>query len=472
MVETSVKSDRSTSSERASTHVGETEQRSAESSQKISVEERRRTMRRMTEARSQILEKQPFYGELLMHLQMGVVRCGTACTDMKHLMFDPDFAKRLSMDELMFVMEHEVLHCALNHCIRGREKLPMLYNIACDIVVNSNIMQTMGVDHFTIDGEEVMHLAPDKNEGYKYSAEQIYEMLLQRAPQSAGTGLSGNNAGQGSGKAGANSDKSDSQEVENKNTGDEKTGDENAAGSYAGAFDDHGIWASIDVTSSLEDEWKHTLQKTAFGKGWSLEHVPPSVREYVRLLEYDSQIDWRSALQDFVQLHADRFDYSFSPSDRRYAGSDFVMPAFTETETEKISNIWFCVDTSGSIDDGILRTVMAEIRAAILQFENIEGKISFFTTRITEPQPFEDEDSFLTIKPQGYGGTNFAAIFQYMQEHMIDDLPVAVIVLTDGQCDYPDEEEALDVPVLWILVDQKEDAPWGRSIHIESNGEI
>ena len=56
-----------------------------------------------------------------------------------------------------------------------------------------------------------------------------------------------------------------------------------------------------------------------------------------------------------------------------------------------------------------------------------------------------------------------------MKEKM-EELPVAVIVLTDGYCRYPDEKMALDVPVLWILYNNnnQNDAPWGRSIHVDS----
>ena len=113
-------------------------------------------MRRLTGIRTSLLSHYPFYGQLLMALGIGLAPCGTACTDMRQILFDPEFTDRLDDEELMFVMIHEVMHCALKHCIRGRELDQDLYNTACDIVVNSNILKTMGVSRFVVDGEEAM----------------------------------------------------------------------------------------------------------------------------------------------------------------------------------------------------------------------------------------------------------------------------------------------------------------------------
>mgnify|MGYP003324774328 CR=1 FL=1 len=38
----------------------------------------------------------------------------------------------------------------------------------------------MGISSFSVAGEEAMHLTPAKNEGYLYSAEEEYEMLMEK----------------------------------------------------------------------------------------------------------------------------------------------------------------------------------------------------------------------------------------------------------------------------------------------------
>ena len=138
------------------------------------------TAKRMTEARALLVRDNPFFGRLALGLKLACAPCGTACTDGTRLIFDPDFAEKLTDRELMFVIFHEVLHCALEHCTRGKGLNSELHNIACDIVVNSNILLSEDMDLKAITLKKYgvsMHLAPDGKEGYKYTAEQIYEML-------------------------------------------------------------------------------------------------------------------------------------------------------------------------------------------------------------------------------------------------------------------------------------------------------
>ena len=126
----------------------------------------REISRRLSESRSCLLARYPFFGHLLLRMPFGLADCETAYTDMQRIVFDPDFAMRLPPQELQFVMLHELMHCVLRHCIRAAGFQPELFNIACDIVVNSFILEAIRADTFQIDGSEVMHLAPDGTEGW------------------------------------------------------------------------------------------------------------------------------------------------------------------------------------------------------------------------------------------------------------------------------------------------------------------
>ena len=74
----------------------------------------------LTAVRASLLLREPFYGHLLMNLKFGIASCGTACTDMRRILWDPEFISGLNEEEIEFVMEHEVLHCVLQHPFRGR----------------------------------------------------------------------------------------------------------------------------------------------------------------------------------------------------------------------------------------------------------------------------------------------------------------------------------------------------------------
>ena len=340
---------------------------------------------------------------------------------------------------------------------------PELFNIAADIVVNSNILYSMGIPEFEVAGIPAMHMTPDGREGYHFSAEEVYKMLLQNA---VSCGIAGNapdcssDDSSGLSGSGGNDDDNGNMSVSG---GESDSGTESSSGS----FDSHEIWSSVEENDAETDKWKKLTVEG--GRKYSSAEMPLSVREYILELEREAKVDWRTVLQDFIQLYHDRFDYSFFPSDRRYTWSDFVIPAFSEQDDEQIENLWFCVDTSGSISRDLLSEVLSEIRQAILLFDHLSGKLSFFDTHVTEPIPFDDEEDLLDIPAAGGGGTSFAAIFRYLKKFSEEDMPSAIIVLTDGYCDYPQESAAMDIPVLWIIYDNPVDPPWGRFVHIDSD---
>lgn len=375
---------------------------------------------KLTRIRNQILLSYPFYGSLLMRMRFSLADCETACTDMKRILWDRAFISRLGDQEAEFVMLHEILHCCLLHCLRGQGMIDDWYNIAADIVVNSNILSAMGLGEFIVDGSPVMHLAPDGKEGREYTAEQVYEQILKHAREQL------------------------------------------VCANYDGWLDSHSIWKEIRHTELMQELWKESMRQAAKQAG----NATPSLIRQILDIEEKGQLDWRKILQEYIRVHFERFDYSFLPTDRRFSDSDFLMPAFNEMETEKVENIWFVADTSGSISDEMLTQMFIEIREALDQFEHLSGLLSFFDVKVTEPVLFESVDELLDMKPIGRGGTSFHAIFEYMKEHMIEKLPTAVIILTDGCASFPEEEAALGVPVLWIILGSEKEVPWGEYVNL------
>ena len=398
--------------------------------------DKRMIFKRLINVRSRLIFYFPFFGSLLMRLKLSLADCQTAATDMERIIFDPRFVSSLSDEDIEFVMLHEVMHCALEHCTRGRGKIKKAYNIACDIVVNSNIIHEMrkaigsGSHKILVGGEEPMHLAPNGIEGYYYTADQVYEMLLER-------------------KADPDYDS-----------------DILTSLLEESRLDDHGVWDTIPENSLLSDEWEQTLIKAVRSCEYG---VPMGIRKLVDGYVHRSLLNWKAILHDFIQIVSDEHDYLFSKPDKRYLYGDIILPSFAETDTEKVENIWFLIDTSGSVSGRTLTALFGEMRSAIEQVGNLSGKLSFFDDTVTEPQDFNDADSIVKITPKGGGGTSFKNIFDYMKENMQDDLPKAVIVLTDGLCSYPDEEAAMGIPVLWILINNTDEAPWGTTIHIEES---
>ena len=144
-------------------------------------------MNRIRAARVRILCNHGFYGLLLMHMKFALDdSVETAATDGEKTYFCPKFLENLTDTELDFVLLHEVLHIVLQHCTRYETRNRYLFNVACDIVVNSNILYANDMDEKSIRLKKygiAMHTAPNGKEGYLYTAEEIYKMLLSNNGQ-------------------------------------------------------------------------------------------------------------------------------------------------------------------------------------------------------------------------------------------------------------------------------------------------
>lgn len=434
----------------------------------LSPERLRDYTRRLLLSRMRLLCSHGFYGLLLLHMQYSVDEAvETACTDGVRITFGTAFLDELTDDELDFVMMHEVLHVVLQHCLREGERDPLLFNIACDIVVNSNILLENKMDARKItlaSYGEAMHLTPNKDEGHLYTAEQVYEMLKKSARSGGGGGGSSGKSGGGSGSGGGNSGGSGNSGVSsNKNGTAAQAG---SAGSHGG-FDDHSRWGTAPDAERLHEEWCRRLED-AVG---AMEIRDPSngrglVPAFaVRLLKElrRATTDWRTILNEFVQEEI--ADYSFSPPDHRFEDSPFFLPDFNGT-VDTVKDVLFMIDTSGSVDDKTLAAAFSEVKGAIDQFDGrLSGRLGFFDAAVTEPLPFENEEELLAIRPVGGGGTSFDVVFRYVRERM-ETPPSSIVILTDGYAPFPDESAAAGIPVLWLLTTEDVEPPFGKVAHI------
>lgn len=371
--------------------------------------------RRLLLARIRILTNYGFYGIMLENMAFGLdPGCDTAYTDGKKICFSPKFMESLSDMELDFVLMHEVMHVALKHCNRGLKYNQELFNIACDIVVNSNILKSKGMnlDAIKVNGNISMHQIEGK-EGYLFTAEEVYEKLLKNGNIIPSLG-----------------------------------------------FDDHSKWemdkereddvnAKIIAIKDMEDR-AHQNGKPGCGS------IPAGVERLVKELK-ESRVNWRELLNEFIEFEIN--DYTFTPPDRRY-DAEFFMPSFSEMD-ENLEDVLFMVDTSGSMTIEDITLVYSEINGAIQAFDGrLKGLIGFFDEKVYEPIPFGSSIDLTKIIPKGGGGTSFHNVFRYVMQ--MENKPKYLIILTDGYASFPKEEEKGNIPLLWLLTNDEVKPPYGK----------
>ena len=229
--------------------------------------------------------------------------------------------------------------------------------------------------------------------------------------------------------------------------------------------DIHDVWERAQQDSMVCAEWGQYIQDAA-GKSASMNEFPPSVRDVIDLSAYKTQIPWRRLLHEYIQDVLDQYDYHFHPADRRFLDSEFILPGFHETEREKLEKISFFIDASGSVDDEMFAAVFHELKSCIEQFQSVSGTICFFDTKITGTYEFQTVKDLEYLHPKGRGGTDYGCIFRFLKQQKKEESPTVIVILTDGYAAFPREKEALGIPVLWCIVDNKNVAPWGKTIHM------
>lgn len=391
-------------------------------------------LRKFTEkllfARMNLMVKNPFFGSLLMHVNLSVdEKCPSAYTDMRNICFGAEFLDELLPDEVEFVMMHEVMHIALQHCKRSFELDQYLFNVACDIVVNSIIYESNGrsADSITIEKYgESLHRHPNGNEGSGYSAEEIYYALLEKSEKYKALQI------------------------------------------FA---DDHSNWQESEENSIESDLWCERIieaAKTAqrLGIGEFSACIPRFVNDLMESRNSRS-LDWKNLIQSF--LSEEMLDYSFNPPDRRFSDTDFFVPDFNISDNvDRAEDVLFMIDTSASVTTQELENAYSEIAYALELFEGrLKGWIGFFDAEVIDPVPFENYEDIKNIKPYGGGGTSFYAVFNYIHKKKSDNLPVSIIIFTDGFAPFPDVSDAMGIPVLWIISNDVVTPQWGTIARIK-----
>ena len=376
--------------------------------------------------------KSPFFGTLAMFARfVSSPNIATAATDGRDVFFNPEFLRSLPSSQQDGLLLHEILHAALLHPSRLREREPKLWNIAADIVVNGMVLRESGLElpPGGLRDEQLEHL----------SVEEVYELL----PSS-----------------GSNCCQLVDPDLLPVTVGDLLRG--TAAESYDLAGEQPCQQLSRHPNQELAAYWQQAFQQAvAVAKSSQSGTVPLGIdREWGSLL--NPQLNWRSYLWRYlVQNPTD-----FQGFDRRFVGRGLYLEAL---QGESI-RVYIAVDTSGSISKITLGLFIGEIRAILATYPHILCDLYYVDSSAYGPHPLT-ADSTLPL-PQGGGGSSFRAFFDQVAETCREQTQPVCIYLTDGYGEFPEIEPSL--PTLWIVTPGGLDLaqfPFGEAVRlIEARG--
>lgn len=390
---------------------------------------------RLEKSKVQLLNQIPFFGSLLIKIRTKVddnlpFPAATNCHDL--IIFNSKLSMQLPNREFNWIYIHEVMHVALQHENRRKNRISQLWNIACDYAIHSIMMPYSTKTNILTPPKGILY----NNNFQNKTAEQIYDLLYQNAKN-----------------------KEAEENINIINFTKEIEQNTNAINP-----DNHNYWEEQkDSLKQLaeEQQWAANLQEAvqaAKNKG----DVPAGLERLIKAT-IKKQINWKEVLHNFVEEI--NSDYSFERPDNRFLEYNFILPAFCVPE-ETLDNILILLDTSGSIDNETLSSFLGEIEYIKTLYTNINLKIASFDTEMYEVFNFTSASNIELLNLKGGGGTNIAKCFKYIKHN--NDIN-KVIVFTDGYLEYYSPDKINNIPMLWIITDKNNTTnlpTWGEVVHI------
>ena len=373
---------------------------------------------KFVKSRVKLLKNSPFFGTILLHTQYELTdTIETAATDGTTLPINEEWMCSQSEDNFNGVLLHETLHMALCHIERTKDlEDMMLANIAADIVVNGIIKDNkISLPKEALFDDDLKHL----------SVREIYSILK---------------------------DKQD----KDKNYISDKYGDGKVNECLKPGED-----GSAESKVSNKSKWENIINKAKTIAKMKQAGVKGSGMARIFKEFLDPTINWKDALYKYVtQSRAD-----FEGYDRRFIHNGLYID---DVGGNKVHVAAF-VDTSGSVDEGLLQNFLSELFFAINSTSGTTGYLYYFDTELYPQGNIEDLDG--PPKPVGLGGTSFVPVMAELNKISSENAYTNTlgIIYTDGYAPMTWKEP--DTPLLWCISPggiKNENIKYGDTVRIET----
>lgn len=348
---------------------------------------------RLVTARIGLLLRHSFFGNLATRLQLinADEWCSTAATDGLKFYYNSRFIMMLKPKEVEFLVGHEVLHVVYDHIGRRGTRDPQIWNIADDYAVNADLKRHK-VGEFI---RTVPCLYEQKYDGK--AAEEIYDDLMKNAQRIS------------------------IDDLVDQMIDDHLDGEDDS--------DQDGKGKRPKMSAEERERVRQEVKQSILNAASSAEagSIPKGVERLIKQAT-NPVMPWRELIQTNL-TSAIRTDFSWMRPSRRSWHMDAIMPGMTPGEEIDVT---VAIDMSGSISDQQAQNFLSEIGGMMASFDGYKVHVFCFDTSVYNPADFTSEnmDSIDGYKPQGGGGTDFDAIFDYLKENAIE--PKRLIVFTDG----------------------------------------
>jgi predicted metal-dependent peptidase len=367
------------------------------------------------------------------------------------LVANPDFTARLTDNDLVFVLAHELLHLALRTHERAKGSGQLEFNYAHDYIINDMLRSALGVATIPAGGldmpgareksAEQIVVEMRRNGEHVSSRTRVWDGEVTIAGRMFGPG-----AGNGASAAGGND-----------------------SGDVLGDAREREMFPrdSAEQARRAQEIGELAAKGLALGKAMSAMSgamqgrgtEAGAARQLVDALRGIYSTPWQMALQTWLEGVVPGERTFVRPSRRGADRADVVMPG--RKRTSWMLNV--VLDTSGSMSEEIPRALGAIAdfcdAAAVDDIRLVQCDTAVTSDEVLTPS------ALAAYEVSGYGGSDLTPAMLALAD---DPRVTAAIVITDGDITYP--AEPMPYAVLWILPPHGQGGfapPYGRVITMQ-----
>jgi predicted metal-dependent peptidase len=362
---------------------------------------------KLDKAKVAIVTQHPFFASILLKRKLIEDKSiPTAAVDQRgQIYYNPDFIEKLSVDQAVFLLAHEVGHVIGQHASRRGARQAKRWNIAGDAWIN-DMLRDAKIGDFIQGGVDMPGSKDD-------TVDAIYNRLPEEQD--------GDGPGRGPGGIGDD-------------------------------LIERGTPLTADEADKIDAETRVEVAQAAQAAKMQGK-LPASLQKIIADL-IDPGTPWYEILERYMTSFK-RGEVSWARPNRRF---EQYLPS--PGKVAEMGEVVIQIDVSGSISPQELNYYNGHLARIIELCSPERVHVLYVDTSVCKHDTFERGEEFALEFYSG-GGTDMEAGFKYIEDKGID--PEVFVCLTDGYTNF-DVGSKPAYPVVWCISTDVE-APYGDVIH-------
>ena len=384
---------------------------------------------KIEKAKARLMLEYPYFGTLASALKLEKNNeILTFSSNGEVMSYNSEYVDKLCVADVEFMMANGAMHTVLKHNNRNAGRTLWLWQTATDYVVNNMLVKN---------GMQAPIYANYEEKFDGMYAEEVYEHLraeMQNDNQSSREQES------------EQISEVDDIHAENLTMQKEDVASPNSDNTQLDFDSKEPEESSSSSNDELDEEMKEQFEQI-FQKLKRQGNLPQDLN-FVIPEYFSHKVDWRELLYGYIASYA-KSTYSFVPPNMKYLYRGIYLPSLSSD----LLRIVVAIDTSGSVDESLLKDFIGEINSIMQSYPNYEIDLITADAKIQSHEVYLPGES-LNYEISGGGGTDFRPVFEYIENHI--NYPTLLLYFTDGMGTFPKDEPSYDV--MWIMPEELDTA--------------